>query len=191
MADEQQARDAEAALHLTNELLATVDAYIGRQPGGEMPVAVVADGVAGLVGSVAASGVEQLRAAGEGLDAEQLPLEMCRVLLGMQGGEADDASEAPLLVGSLREAERAQAQALREALEDVLDERAQRETLSVDVVVDAVADLLMRTVRRVALQLAQAGDTDGAQTRLVACYRLVQRSLDTLAEGDMEEEDGA
>jgi hypothetical protein len=109
----------------------------------------------------------------------------------MLGGEADDASEAPLLVGSLREAERAQAQALREALEDVLDERAQRETLSVDVVVDAVADLLMRTVRRVALQLAQAGDTDGAQTRLVACYRLVQRSLDTLAEGDMEEEDGA
>jgi len=191
MADEQQARDAEAALHLTNELLASVDVYISRQPGGEMPVAVVADGVAGLAGSVAASGVEQLRAAGEGLDAEQLPLEMCRVLLGMQGGEADDASEAPLLVGSLREAERAQAQALREALEDVLDERAQRETLSVDVVVDAVADLLMRTVRRVALQLAQAGDTDGAQTRLVACYRLVQRSLDTLAEGDMEEEDGA
>jgi hypothetical protein len=91
----------------------------------------------------------------------------------------------------LREAELAQAQALREALEDVLDERAQQETLSVDVVVDAVADLLMRTVRRVALQLVQAGDTDGAQTRLVACYRLVQRSLDTLAEGDMEEEDGA
>jgi hypothetical protein len=42
-----------------------------------MPVAVVADGVASLAGSVAASGVEQLRAAGEGLDAEQLPLEMC------------------------------------------------------------------------------------------------------------------
>jgi hypothetical protein len=77
MADEQQARDAEAALHLTNELLASVDVYISRQPGGEMPVAVVADGVAGLAGSVAASGVEQLRAAGEGLDAEQLPLEMC------------------------------------------------------------------------------------------------------------------
>ena len=53
MADEQQARDAEAVLHLTNELLATVDAYIGRQPGGKMPVAVVADGVAGLAGSVA------------------------------------------------------------------------------------------------------------------------------------------
>jgi uncharacterized protein (DUF2267 family) len=156
-----------------------------------MPVAVVADGVVGLAGSVAASGVEQLRAAGEELDAEQLPLEMCRVLLGMLGGEADDASEAPLPVGGWREAELAQAQALREALEDVLDERAQQETLSVDVVVDAVADLLMRTVRRVALQLVQAGDTDGAQTRLVACYRLVQRSLDTLAEGDMEEEDGA
>jgi hypothetical protein len=152
MADEHQARDAEAALHLTNELLATVDAYIGRQPGGEMPVAVVADGVASLAGSVAASGVEQLRAAGEDLDAEQLPLEMCRVLLGMLGGEADNAGEAPLLVDSLREAELAQAQALREALEEVLDERAQRETLSVDVVIDAVADLLIRTVRRAHLR---------------------------------------
>ena len=60
-----------------------------------------------------------------------------------------------------------------------------------DVVLDAVADLLMRTVRRVALQLAQAGDTDGARTRRVACYHLVQRSLHTLAEGDMEEEDRA
>jgi hypothetical protein len=99
--------------------------------------------------------------------------------------------EASLLVDGLREAELAQAQALREALEDVLDEQAQRETLSVDVVVDAVADLLMRTVRRVALQLAQAGDTDGARTRRVACYRLVQRSLDTLAKGDVEEEDGS
>ena len=98
MADEQQARDAEAALHLTNELLATVDVYIGRQPGGEMPVAVVADGVAGLAGAVAASGVEQLRA---------------------------------------------------------------------------------------------AGDTDGARMRRVACYRLVQRSLETLAKGDIEEEDGS
>jgi hypothetical protein len=134
--------------------------------------------------------VEQLRAAGEELDAEQLPLEMCGVLLGMLGGEADDAGEAPLPVGGLREAERAQAQALREALEEVLDERAQQETLSMDVVVDAVADLLMRTVRRVALQLVQARDPDGAQTQLVACYRLVQRSLATLAEGDMEEEDG-
>jgi len=47
----------------------------------------------------------------------------------------------------------------------------------VDVVVDAVVDLLMRTVRRVALQLTQAGDMDGARSRLVACYRLVQRSL--------------
>jgi hypothetical protein len=191
MADEQQARDAEVALHLTNELLAAVDAYIGRQPGGEMPVAVVADGVAGLAGSVAASGVEQLRAAGEELDAEQLPLEMCRVLLGMLGGEADDAGEAPLPVGGWREAELAQPQALREAFENVLDERAQWETLSADVVIDAVADLLMRTIRRVALQLAQAGDTDGARTRRVACYRLVQHSLDTLAEGNMEEEDGA
>jgi hypothetical protein len=110
-------------------------------------------------------------------DAEQLPLEMCRVLLGMLGGEADDAGEAPLPVGGLREAELTQAQALREALEDVLDEQAQQEALSVDVVVDAVVDLLMRTVRRVALQLTQAGDMDGARSRLVACYRLVQRSL--------------
>jgi hypothetical protein len=77
----------------------------------------------------------------------------------------------------LREAELTQAQALREALEDVLDEQAQQEALSVDVVVDAVVDLLMRTVRRVALQLTQAGDMDGARSRLVACYRLVQRSL--------------
>jgi hypothetical protein len=191
MADEQQTRDAEVALHLTNELLAAVDAYIGRQPGGEMPVAVVADGVAGLAESVAASGVEQLRAAGEGLDAEQLPLEMCRVLLGRQGSEADGAGEAPLPVGGLRESDLAQAQALREALEALLDEQAQQETLSVDVVIDAVTDLLMRTVMRVALQLAEAGDPDGARTRLVACYRLVQRSLDTLAEGNMEKEDGA
>jgi len=129
MADEQQAWDAEAALHLTNELLATVDAYIGRQPGGEIPVVVVADGVAGLAGSVAASGVEQLRAAGEGGDAEQLPLEMCRVLLGMLGGEADDAGEAPLPVGGLREAELTQAQALREALEESRTSRRSRRRL--------------------------------------------------------------
>jgi hypothetical protein len=191
MADERQAREAEAALHLTNALLAAVDAYIGRQPGGEMPVAVVADGVAGLAGFVAASGVEELRAAGEGLDAEQLPLEMCRVLLGTLGGEADAAGDSPLLMGGLPEAEIAQAQALREALEEVLDERAQQETLSVDVVVDAVGDLLMRTLRRVVQQLAQAGDTDGARTRLVTCYRLVQQSLETLATGDLEAKDGA
>ena len=49
---------------------------------------------------------------------------MCRVLLGMLGGEE------PLLVGGWREAELAQAQALRESLEDVLDEQTQRETLS-------------------------------------------------------------
>ena len=191
MTDEQQARDAEAAMYLTNELLAAVDAYIGRQPGGEMPVAVVADGVAGLAGFVAARGAEELREAGEVIDAEQLPLEICRVLLGMLGSKGDVAGEAPLPVDSLRESELAQAQALREALEEVLDERAQQETLSVDVVVDAVADLLTRTVMRVAQQLAQAGDIDGARMRRIACYRLVQRCLDTLAEGDRDEEDGA
>ena len=114
MADEQQARDAEAALHLTNELLASVDVYISRQPGGEMPVAVVADGVAGLAGSVAASGVEQLRAAGEGGDAEQLPLEMCRVLLGMLGGAATDAGRGhgrrPVAAGSVLSPGAAQSQ---------------------------------------------------------------------------------
>jgi hypothetical protein len=94
-------------------------------------------------------------------------------------------------MGGLPEAEIAQAQALREALEEVLDERAQQETLSVDVVVDAVGDLLMRTLRRVVQQLAQAGDTDGARTRLVTCYRLVRQSLETLATGDLEAKDGA
>ena len=115
---------------------------------------------------------------------------MCRVLLGMQSGKPHDAGGVPLVADALSETEGTQAAVLREALEAVLDARAEQETLSVDVVVEAVTDLLMRTVMRVTRQLVDAGDTDATRMKLVACCRLVQRSLDVLAWGEGEDGDG-